>query len=306
MQEVKGKKIYIGLSGGVDSAVSAALLKEAGAEVEGVFIKGWYPPGMPCTWASERRDAMRVAARLHIPFHTLDASMEYKHSVIDYLLSEYKAGRTPNPDIMCNREVKFGVFYRFARAHSADFMATGHYISGEKDQRYFLWAVPKEAFDMAIFPVGHMDKSKVRELARKFDVPVSEKRDSQGICFLGNVSVKDFLRSEFGDNPALLHTLGERTLGGYVSAKNIEKGTIQVVNEHPTGGKLPIAFRDANWHTDASEVDRAQTRYRGPIVSGIVSGNTFTPNEEVPELPVPGQSIVFYCGDQLVGGGIIE
>src|SRR3989338_8787415 len=106
--DVKGKKIFVGLSGGVDSAVSAALLKEAGALVTGVFIKGWYPPSMPCTWAAERRDATRVAARLQIPFLTLDASAEYKRGVIDYLVAEYKAGRTPNPDVMCNREVKFG------------------------------------------------------------------------------------------------------------------------------------------------------------------------------------------------------
>ena len=117
---MKGGKIYVGLSGGVDSAVSAALLLKAGAQVIGVFIKGWYPSGMPCTWAEDRRDAMRVAARLGIPFMTLDASAEYKKGVIDYLLGEYAAGRTPNPDVMCNREVKFGAFYDYARAHGAD------------------------------------------------------------------------------------------------------------------------------------------------------------------------------------------
>src|SRR5450759_653042 len=141
---IRGKKIYVGLSGGVDSAVSAALLKQDGAEVTGVFIKGWYPPGMPCTWAEERRDAMRVAARLHIPFRTLDASAEYKKHVIDYLLAEYRAGRTPNPDVMCNKEVKFGAFYRYAMASGADAIAMGHYRSGEKDQSYFLWVVPKD------------------------------------------------------------------------------------------------------------------------------------------------------------------
>src|SRR3954467_5123871 len=113
--DVANKTVFVGLSGGVDSAVSAALLKEQGANVVGVFIKGWYPPGMPCTWAADRRDAMRVAAHLDIPFHTLDASAEYKEGVIDYLLAEYAAGRTPNPDIMCNREVKFGAFYEFAK-----------------------------------------------------------------------------------------------------------------------------------------------------------------------------------------------
>ena len=187
---LKGKKIFVGLSGGVDSAVSAALLKRAGAEVTGVFIKGWYPLGMPCAWAAERRDAMRVAARLHIPFHTLDASAEYKKSVIDYLIREYRAGRTPNPDVMCNREVKFGAFYRFAKESEADAIATGHYRSGEKDQSYFLWAVPKEILESTIFPVGDMEKSRVRSLAKKFNLPVAEKRDSQGVCFLGSISVE--------------------------------------------------------------------------------------------------------------------
>jgi tRNA-specific 2-thiouridylase len=150
-----------------------------------------------------------------------------------------------------------------------------------------------------------MDKSEVRKLAKKFGLPVADKRDSQGICFLGNVSVKEFLRSELGDNPALLHTLGERVEGGYVAAKNIEKGTIEVSKEHPTGGMRAITFRDANWHSESSEADRAQTRYHGPFVSGTVSDNLFTPNEEIPEMPVPGQSIVFYHGETLVGGGII-
>lgn len=227
--DVRGKKIFVGLSGGVDSAVSAALLKSAGAEVTGVFIKGWYPPGMPCMWAAERRDAMRVAARLHIPFLTLDASAEYKKSVIDYLLAEYKAGRTPNPDVMCNKEVKFGAFHRFAKAHGADAIATGHYRSGEKDQSYFLWAVPKDILQAALFPVGQMEKSGVRALAKKFSLPVAEKKDSQGICFLGSVSVKEFLEKELGtDNPALLYTIGQRVEGGYVVGKDVEKKEIQV------------------------------------------------------------------------------
>src|SRR3989344_4154006 len=125
--DIRGRKIYVGLSGGVDSAVSAALLKEQSALVTGVFIKGWYPPGMLCTWAEERRDAIRVAAHLRIPFLTLDASTEYKKGVIEYLLAEYRTGRTPNPDVMCNREVKFGAFYRFAKEQGADAIATGHY-----------------------------------------------------------------------------------------------------------------------------------------------------------------------------------
>ncbi|MFI5260762.1 MAG: tRNA 2-thiouridine(34) synthase MnmA [Candidatus Paceibacteria bacterium] len=334
---VRSKKVFVGLSGGVDSAVSAALLLRAGAEVTGVFIKGWYPPGMPCTWAADRRDAMRVAARLGIPFLTLDAQAEYKTSVIDYLLAEYRAGRTPNPDVMCNREVKFGAFYRFAREAGADMIATGHYESGEKDQRYFLWAVPKEVLTATVFPVGRMEKSAVRKLAKKFDLPVAEKRDSQGVCFLGNISVEEFLRSEFGETPgravdtegnligihdgALLYTLGERSaLQGakpglpaptgpwFVLAKDIEKNELTVGKTH-TDTRSPmhqeIRFTSSNWFSDPSRVLSAQCRYRGPRVPGTIEGDHFVSQGPLSEIPTPGQSIVFYADDELVGGGII-
>ncbi|MDD2657272.1 MAG: hypothetical protein PHD04_01245 [Candidatus Pacebacteria bacterium] len=303
---VRGKKIFVGLSGGVDSAVSAALLRQAGARVTGVFIKGWYPPGMPCTWAAERRDAMRVAARLRIPFLTLDASDEYKKYVIDYLLTEYRAGRTPNPDVMCNREVKFGAFYRFAMTQRVDAIAMGHYRAGEKDQSYFLWAVPKEILDSTLFPVGEMEKSAVRTLAQKFDLPVALKRESQGICFLGSVSVKEFLEQELGsDNPALLHTIGERVEGGYVVGKDVEKKEITVA---PTraGGAREIRFTDANWFAEPSLVTSAQYRYRGPRLAGRVEGDRFISDEPLPEIPAPGQSLVFYHSDKLIGGGIIS
>jgi len=307
--ELKGQKIYVGLSGGVDSAVSAALLKEAGAEVTGVFIKGWYPPGMPCTWAEERRDAMRVAARLHIPFRTFDASAEYKKSVIDYLFSEYRAGRTPNPDVMCNREVKFGAFYRYAMAQGADAIATGHYRSGEKDQSYFLWAVPKDILAAAIFPVGNMEKNEVRKLAKKFHLPVAEKKDSQGMCFLGSISVKEFLMKELGnDNPALLHTLGQRVSlpGGpwYVARKDVAQKKIMVSKTRSSAAQK-ILFTDENWHGSPDEVTSAQTRYRGPRCAGRVNGDRFISDSPFSEIPAPGQSIVFYKNDELVGGGII-
>lgn len=310
--EVHGKKIFVGLSGGVDSAVSAALLQQAGAQVTGVFIKGWYPPGMPCTWAAERRDAMQVAARLHIPFLTLDASTEYKKSVIDYLLAEYRTGRTPNPDVMCNREVKFGAFYRFAMKSGADAIAMGHYRSGEKDQSYFLWAVPKDILNATLFPVGNMEKSKVRALAKKFNLPVAEKKDSQGICFLGSVSVKEFLETELGsDNPALLYTIGQRIEGGYVIGKDVEKKKIQV-SKTRAGGAREIHFANANWFSEPSQAGSAQYRYRGPRITGRIEGNRFvrkvTPykaKESPYEMPAPGQSIVFYRDDELIGGGII-
>ncbi len=305
-----GKKIFVGLSGGVDSAVSAALLKEAGAEVTGVFIKGWYPPGMPCEWAQERRDAMRVAARLHIPFRTLDASAEYKKSVIDYLISEYKAGRTPNPDVMCNKEVKFGAFYRYAMESGADAIAMGHYRSGEKDQSYFLWAVPKDILNTTIFPVGNLEKSEVRKLAKKFNLPVAEKKDSQGVCFLGAVSVKEFLEKELGnDNPALLYTIGQRASlpdgPWYVVGKDVENKKLTVSRNRKQKSVTEIKFRDPNWFSEPTNVLEAQYRYRGPKILGRVHDNKFVSDKPFPDTPAPGQSVVFYQNNRLIGGGII-
>lgn len=336
-----GKKIFVGLSGGVDSAVTAALLKEVGANVTGVFIKGWYPPGMPCTWAEDRRDAMRVAARLGIPFHTLDASSEYKQGVIDYLLAEYKAGRTPNPDVMCNREVKFGAFYRFAKGKDADHIATGHYaqiedgkllrgIDPSKDQSYFLWAVPEEALAMTLMPLGGMRKDATRMLARKHALPNSAKKDSQGICFLGNISVEDFLTHEFGvqepgeaidkdgkhigtHTGVLLHTLGERIALSnaspgpwYVLRKDIEKNALVVSRERITENSAgSLRLLKMNWLSEAPARAEAQFRYHGPVIEGSITGDTFTPSAPIPEPVAAGQSLVLYAGAQLIGGGII-
>lgn len=328
--DVRGKKIFVGLSGGVDSAVSAALLKRAGAHVTGVFIKGWYPPGMPCAWAAERRDAMRVAARLHIPFLTLDASAEYKKGVIEYLVAEYRAGRTPNPDVMCNKEVKFGAFYRFAKARGADAIAAGHYRSGEKDQSYFLWAVPKDILATTIFPVGNYKKEEVRALAKRFRLPVAGKKDSQGVCFLGSVSIEEFLRAELGSgNPALLYTIGQRvgpeglppeSLGKegpwYVVGKDVAQKKIRVSRTR-TSSEHMVRFKDASWLQDAALAREAQYRYHGPRMKGrIRERNCFVSETALPEIPAPGQSIVFYKpvspkassrggDDELVGGGII-
>lgn len=343
--DVKDKKIFVGLSGGVDSAVTAALLKEAGAKVTGVFIKGWYPPGMPCTWASDRRDAMRVAARLQIPFRTLDASEEYKKGVIDYLLSEYKAGRTPNPDIMCNREVKFGAFYEYAMREGAYGIATGHYarikngtlfrgVDDAKDQSYFLWAVPKKVLAKTLFPLGEMQKDETRKRAIKFNLPNATKRDSQGICFLGSISVEDFLRNEFGSEAgkavdesgrevgthsgALLHTLGERIAlelappgPWYVVKKDIKANVLTVSHEyraHATPSH--ITLQEPNWFSEPGIGEEliAQYRYHGPRVSGVFSDTRtkFLPSTSIDEPVAPGQSLVLYREDECVGGGIIS
>jgi tRNA-specific 2-thiouridylase len=347
-----GKRVFVGLSGGVDSAVAAALLKGAGAAVVGVFAKGWYPPGMPCTWAEDRRDAMRAAAHLGIPFLTLDASAEYKKGVIDYLLAEYAAGRTPNPDAMCNREVKFGALDRFARAHGADALATGHYAraerapSGEpmllrgidpaKDQSYFLWAVPQETLGRAVFPLGGMMKDETRRIARAKGLPVAEKRDSQGICFLGTVSVEEFLRREFNPEEgvardesgaeigrhdgAVLHTIGARVAlrnappgPWYVVAKDMPSNTLTVSHERKAGTQRAapedrIPIRDANWLVPIPGAElAAQYRYHGPIARGALAKNrsAFVPVAPLGEAIAPGQSLVIYDGDRVVGGGII-
>src|SRR3990167_9284376 len=307
--KLAGKRIFVGLSGGVDSAVAVALLKEQGAQGTGVFIKGWYPPWMHCTWAAERRDAMRVAARLHIQFLTFDASVEYKKGVIDYLLAEYRAGRTPNPDVMCNRDVKFGAFYRFAKAQGADAIATGHYRSGGKDQSYFLWAVPKDILDTVIFPVGNMEKDEVRALAKKYNLPVAEKKDSQGICFLGSVSIEEFLKKELGDdNPALLYTLGQRVPlpngPWYVVGKDVEKKKVLISKTHASVVQM-ILFTNANWFGKSADTTEAQYRYRGQNVRGRIENDRFISDEPLPNVPASGQSIVFYHDDKLLGGGII-
>ncbi|HRH55404.1 MAG TPA: tRNA 2-thiouridine(34) synthase MnmA [Candidatus Paceibacterota bacterium] len=335
---LKGKRVFVGLSGGVDSGVTAALLQEQGATVIGVFIKGWYPPGMPCTWAEDRRDAMRVAAHLQIPFHTLDASLEYKQGVIDYLLAEYKAGRTPNPDIMCNREVKFGAFYRFAKEKGADYMATGHYarvengmlmrgIDPAKDQSYFLWAVPKEALDLTLMPLGDKRKDETRRLAGKYGLPNAQKKDSQGICFLGSISVEDFLRSEFGEQErgsakdaegnivgthtgSLFHTLGSRValedaIPGpwYVVGKDMEKNELFVSKERVTKTHS-LTLREQNWFMKPEGTVQAQFRYHGPILEGEYT-NVFTPLGSLPEPIALGQSLVLYKDNTVIGGGII-
>lgn len=273
-------KVFVGLSGGVDSAVSAALLKKTGHDVTGVYIKVWQPDWIDCNWKEERREAMRVAAHLGIPFITLDAEKEYKQGVIYYMISEYSLGRTPNPDVMCNREVKFGAFWKWAKKNGADYIATGHYarvvamgksavrksndsfsllagVDQNKDQSYFLWTLNQKDLNHVLFPVGGLTKPEVRKLAQKFKLPNADKKDSQGLCFIGKIDVKEFLAhylkrktgkvlNEAGEvigthSGAIFFTLGERhgftiknktpeDLPYYVISKDISKNTITVSN----------------------------------------------------------------------------
>jgi tRNA-uridine 2-sulfurtransferase len=205
----KRRKVFVGVSGGVDSSVSAALLKEAGYDVTAVFIKAWHPEWLSCDWRAERRDAMRVASHLRIPFITLDLEKEYKKSVVDVMIRDYSRGLTPNPDVLCNKEIKFGHFLKFAKEYGADYVATGHYaqikcnenkkfelhrgVDEDKDQSYFLWTLNHAQLEHVLFPIGHLRKTEVRALANRFKLPTATKKDSQGLCFLGHIDLVEFL-----------------------------------------------------------------------------------------------------------------
>jgi tRNA-uridine 2-sulfurtransferase len=204
----KPQTVFVGLSGGVDSSVAALRLKVSGFNVVGVFIKVWHPDFMVCNWEAERLDAMRVAAHLDIPFLTCDAVAAYRDEVAHHFIEEYKAGRTPNPDVLCNKEVKFGAFLKFAKERGADFIATGHYVERKetasgvelhrgidenKDQSYFLWSLSREQLDAALFPVGNTPKEQIRKEASQAGIPTATKKDSQGVCFLGHIDIPEFL-----------------------------------------------------------------------------------------------------------------
>lgn len=343
------KKVFVGMSGGVDSSVSAALLKRAGWDVTGVFIKVWQPDWIECGWREERLEAMRAAAHLDIPFVTIDFEEVYKRGVIDYMISEYSAGRTPNPDVMCNREVKFGAFWEWAKREGASHIATGHYArnerghllvskDGEKDQSYFLWTLTAADLEHLMFPVGGMPKSEVRALARRFGLPNAGKKDSQGLCFIGKVDVKEFLRryinaapgkvlnesgEEIGRHPgAMLFTMGERhgfivtrkTPGDsplYVVGKSLEDNTITVAPmsdaaAHDRGRSC--VMRNISWVTaepKIGELLRARSRYRQPLQDCVYKGGEVEFRSLQPTL-TPGQSLVLYRGDECLGGGVID
>jgi tRNA-specific 2-thiouridylase len=347
------KKVFVGMSGGVDSSVSAALLKGAGYDVTGVFIKVWQPLWLQntsaCTWREDRLDAMRVAAQLDIPFITLDLEKEYKEEVVDYMISEYKAGRTPNPDVMCNRFVKFGGFYSWAMKQGADFVATGHYaqvrdgklIMGDdqnKDQTYFLWTLTKEQLLHTLFPVGNIEKQEVRKLAKKFKLATADKKDSQGLCFIGKIDVKEFLghyiKEEKGNvldihgetighhDGAFFYTIGERhgfTITKktphdepyYVISKNIEKNTLTVSPKTSEGelpnGKTEVKLREVNWINGipVGKKLKARSRYREALQTITVSDDKTVTFSEPQFTLSPGQSLVIYNGSECLGGGII-
>lgn len=341
------KKVFVGLSGGVDSSVSAALLKDEGYDVTGVFIKVWQPDFIECTWKEDRLDAMRVASHLDIPFITLDLEKEYKEGVIDYMIEEYRNGRTPNPDVMCNREVKFGAFFNWVKEQDKDAcIATGHYAVHDghslvkskdenKDQTYFLWTLRSDQLQSVLFPVGSLEKTRVRELAREFNLPVSEKKDSQGLCFVGTIDIKTLLKNyidekigdvidEKGDvigshEGVTFYTIGERhgfavtkksteDAPYFVIAKDFKHNTLTVSHTPPTQKKgESISLIKTNFTTplEIGAVYEARGRYRAPLAKVEVLHENEVRVVEGDLTAVAGQSLVLYAGDVCLGGGII-
>lgn len=352
--------VFVGVSGGVDSSVSLALLKGAGYRVVGVFIRTWQPDFITCTWREERRDAIRVCAAVGVPFLECNLEQEYKQNVAEYMINEYQKGRTPNPDVMCNREVKFGAFLEFACRHGADYVATGHYAQNNKnkdtgfwelkegndinkDQSYFLWTLDQTKLQKILFPVGHLPKEQVRRLAKKYSLPTATKKDSQGVCFLGKLDMKEFL-SEFipqkqgavlnisGEqigthDGAWLYTLGERhgfkishqnpdTKPVYVIEKNIPDNTL-IVSSKPNEiarkqqknsfclESLSETFPGA---LSKTQNITARIRYRGKKLPCFLKKEddlmTVFFFDPLYDL-APGQSVVFYLGSLCLGGGIV-
>ena len=226
-------KVFVGMSGGVDSSVSAMLLKEQGYDVTGVYMKNWSRdlPGMKCPWAEDLADAKRVAVKLGIPFEVWDFEDAYREKVVEYMLREFKAGNTPNPDIMCNQEIKFKLFYEKAMERGADFIATGHYarvssvsdtpaallraIDENKDQTYFLYRISNEALEHTLFPIGEMLKPDVKKLAKKHGLHNAYKKESMGVCFVGEVGMKDFLKEYIDIKPGEIREIETEKVLGY-------------------------------------------------------------------------------------------
>lgn len=345
------KKVFVGMSGGVDSSVTAALLKAQGYDVTGVYMKNWSQdlPAMVCPWKEDYHDAKRVAVQLGIPFKMYDFEAEYRQKVVDYMIEGYKAGLTPNPDVMCNQEVKFKLFLQAALADGADLIATGHYarikeghlltgVDRNKDQSYFLYRVTENALRHSLMPIGEYEKPKVRELARQYGLATAEKKDSQGICFVGNVGIKEFLLHEAGEQPhgqiidqhgtvigehdgALFYTIGQRhglDVGGglpfYVVGKDMDKNEIYVTTDLQDEKLWHKDIRVTNIHwingtPTAIDGLQVRTRYRAPLVPVALLTNEggewrLKLGEEVRAV-TPGQSAVIYDGDCCLGGGIV-
>lgn len=346
--------VFVALSGGVDSSVAAALLVRQGISVVGVFMKNWENTAYTsCPWEEDQKDALRVCRILRIPMKTWHFEREYAKRVLRNFFAEYERGRTPNPDVVCNREIKFGLFLRRALREGAQGIATGHYAQlrhtkngvnllrgadGEKDQSYFLWQLSQAHLQKTLFPVGHLHKPVVRKLARRFDLPTAEKPDSQGICFVGEVHLKNFLRQRIPERPGLVLTLSGRRIGThggvawytigqrhgftldpkargpyFVVRKDRRRNALIVVRKSDSAlFRKTAQVTGVRWisgHPPALPVRcTLKIRYRQPdqtatirSVSGGISITFANPQRAV----TPGQSAVFYQGNAVLGGGII-
>ncbi len=345
------------MSGGVDSSLTASLLIEQGYDVSGVYMKNWTEdlPGMICPWYEDYQDAKRVAVSLGIKLEVYDFQTEYKQKVVDYMIQEYSLGRTPNPDIMCNQEVKFKLFLDTAIQNGADMIATGHYAKVvkskkfvnqvelqmadnlEKDQTYFLYRVEQSALAKSLMPIGDFaSKNDVRQAASERNLDTADKKDSQGICFVGKVGIKDFLKQyvvaesgpildnngvEIGTHEgAIFYTIGQRhglNIGGglpyYVSGKDIAKNIVYVTNNLSDASLWhdKIIVNDVHYINGQPDFDSkylVRFRYRGPLVGCRLQADNhqLIIKLDNPERAIAaGQSAVIYDGKRVVGGGII-
>ncbi len=346
------------MSGGVDSSVAAALLKERGFDVVGVHLKCYNVDG--CA-EQDAEDARRAAEVLSIPFYALDFEEEYKKRVVEYMVNGYRNGITPNPDVMCNKEIKFGLFLKKALEMGADYVATGHYVrlrtaignkqlttnkekigqmfiaqDAQKDQSYFLWTLTQEQLRRCLFPIGEYTKPEVRKLAKKFGLSNAEKKDSQGICFLGQVTLKDFLAEYIPEKKgvvmniagqvigehsgAYFYTIGQRSglgLGGqekplYLAGKNIKENALLVAEEgSPILYRKEVAIEQVNFIRPVAVTQLPMTvyvrvRYRQPLFQAILTGDSRLLFLKPQKFVAEGQSAVFYSKKgEMIGGGVI-
>jgi tRNA-specific 2-thiouridylase len=351
--------VIVGISGGVDSAVAAWLLLQQGYDVQGLFMSNWDEDDAYCTIADDYQDARQVCERLGIPLHRVSFAREYRDRVFSYFLDEYRSGRTPNPDVLCNRDIKFGVSLTYMQRLGAQRIATGHYArvtgstahdvalrKGEdagKDQSYFLHAVPRAALAQTLFPLGALQKSEVRRIAHEQGLPVFDKPDSTGICFIGERPFRDFLSRYVATQPGPIetdegriigehqglafYTLGQRSglgLGGqrgareapwFVAAKDLARNALVVVQnpDHPLLLSDAFTVEKLHWLIDPAAGEWScgvKTRYRQrdlPCTLSVAADGTARISLAAPARAVtPGQFAVFYDGDRCLGGGVIR
>lgn len=348
---LRGAKVFVGMSGGVDSSVSALLLKQQGYDVTGVYMKNWSRdlPGMKCPWAEDLADAKRVAVKLGIDFEVWDFEKEYFERVVKYMLDEFRAGNTPNPDIMCNQEIKFKLFYEKAIERGADFIATGHYarildkklaraVDEKKDQTYFLYRISDEALARTIFPIGGMLKPDVKKLAEKNGLHNAYKKESMGVCFVGEVGMKDFLKVYIDVEPgeireietekvvghhegAVFYTIGQRHglyisgnvgeintgLPYYVVKKDLAKNIVYVsrnLNDKNVWVNR-LELKDVILRDKKNKELIVRLRHLGELIPAKLENNTLRFEQKIKK-PASGQSAVFYNGEICLGGGIIK